>query len=163
MWYEKEYNTVVSDFGCIPHKTIPYLAASPDGINTLLSSERHGRMLEVKNIVNRDITGIPKVEYWIQMQIQMEVCMLNECDFLETRFTEYEGYSEFIEDGDFAMSEDGKLKGVVLYFIKGWAAILRIFATRSIQRGIRRLGENDYGQRIRISLGCRTYIGNFLR
>ena len=119
MWYEKQYGTVVSDFGCIPHKTIPYLAASPDGINTLLSSERHGRMLEVKNIVNRDITGIPKVEYWIQMQVQMEVCMLNECDFLETRFTEYEGYSEFNEDGDFTMSEDGKLKGVVLYFIKG--------------------------------------------
>jgi hypothetical protein len=44
--------------------------------------------------------------------------MLNECDFLETRFTEYEGYDEFIEDGDFAMSEDGKLKGIVLYFIK---------------------------------------------
>ena len=118
MWYEKEYNTLVSDFGCIPHKTIPYLAASPDGINTSVSSERHGRMLEVKNIVNRDITGIPKVEYWIQMQIQMEVCMLNECDFLETRFTEYEDYDEFIQDGDFAMSEDGKLKGIAIYFIK---------------------------------------------
>jgi len=118
MWYEKEYNTIVSDFGCIPHKTIPYLAASPDGINTSESSERHGRMLEVKNIVNRDITGIPKVEYWIQMQIQMEVCMLNECDFLETRFTEYEDYNEFIQDGNFTTSEDGKMKGIALYFIK---------------------------------------------
>ena len=29
-WYEKHYNTKVSEFGCIPHKDIPYLAASPD-------------------------------------------------------------------------------------------------------------------------------------
>jgi len=118
MWYENEYSTAVSDFGCIPHKTIPYLAASPDGINTLESSELYGRMLEVKNIVNRDITGIPKLEYWIQMQIQMEVCMLNECDFLETRFTEYEDHHEFFEDGNFSTSEDGRLKGIMLYFMK---------------------------------------------
>ena len=65
-WYEQKYKTKVSDFGCIPHKTISFLAASPDGINTSLESERYGRMLEVKNIVNRDITGIPKMEYWIQ-------------------------------------------------------------------------------------------------
>ena len=119
LWYENEYSTIVSDFGCIPHKTIPYLAASPDGINTMESSERYGRMLEVKNIVNRDITGIPKLEYWIQMQIQMEVCMLNECDFLETRFTEYEDCDDFNGDGSFTLSADGSLKGVMLYFMKG--------------------------------------------
>ena len=89
MLYESLYDTQVSDFGCIPHKTISFLAASPDGINTLVSSPRFGRMLEVKNIVNREITGIPKLEYWIQMQLQLEVCDLNECDFLETRFVEY--------------------------------------------------------------------------
>ena len=89
MLYESLYDTKVSDFGCIPHKTISFLAASPDGINTLDSSSRFGRMLEVKNIVNREITGIPKLEYWIQMQLQLEVCDLNECDFFETRFVEY--------------------------------------------------------------------------
>ena len=72
--YESIYKTKVSDFGCIPHKTIEFLAASPDGINTLESSWRFGRMLEVKNIVNREINGIPKLEYWVQMQLQMEVC-----------------------------------------------------------------------------------------
>ena len=34
------------------------------------------------------LDGIPKKEYWIQMQLQMEVCDLDECDFLETRFIE---------------------------------------------------------------------------
>ena len=118
MWYEKKFSTIVSDFGCIPHDKIPYLAASPDGINTCPESPRFGRMVEVKNIVNRDITGIPKLEYWIQMQFQMEVCKLNECDFLETRFHEYETKEDFDNDGTFTQTRDGKEKGIILYFIK---------------------------------------------
>ena len=118
LWYENKYNTKVSDYGCIPHKTLTYLAASPDGINTDKSSLRYGRMVEVKNIVNRDITGIPKPEYWIQMQLQMEVCMLNECDFLETRFIEYENKDDFDNDGEFHCTKEGKLKGIIMYFIK---------------------------------------------
>mgnify|MGYP001177447378 FL=1 len=117
-WYEKHYNTTVTDFGCIPHSELSYIGASPDGINTDPSSSRYGRMLEVKNIVNREITGIPKMEYWIQMQIQMEVCNLNECDFLETRFVEYEDYNSFINDGEFNTSESNNTKGIIMCFIK---------------------------------------------
>ncbi len=117
-WYQKKYNTRVSDFGCIPHRNIEYLAASPDGINTEETSDIFGRMLEVKNIVNREINGIPKLEYWIQMQLQMEVCELNECDFLETRFIEYEDEESFNADGSFNATEDGKPKGIILFFNK---------------------------------------------
>ena len=116
LWYEREYMTKVSDFGCLPHRNISYLAASPDGIVTDSTSNRFGRMLEIKNIVNRDITGIPKKEYWIQMQIQMEVCELDECDFLETRFKEYDNYKHFITDGTFTHTAEGKMKGIMLYF-----------------------------------------------
>jgi putative phage-type endonuclease len=133
--YELLYETQVSDFGCIPHKTIPYIAASPDGINTLETSTRYGRMLEVKNIVNREINGIPKKEYWIQMQMQMEVCNLNECDFLETRFKEYEDYQDFINDTcltispeeeennnnnkkNFMRTQQGEFKGMIICFNK---------------------------------------------
>lgn len=122
-WYERMFNTKVSDFGCIPHRNIDYIAASPDGINTCPNSDRFGRMLEVKNIVNRDITGIPKPEYWIQMQIQMEVCELNECDFLETRFKEYEDEDSFNEDGTFQFTKDGKHKGIILFFVDGEEAL----------------------------------------
>ena len=118
MWYEKKFTTIVSEFGCIPHDKIHYLAASPDGINTCPKSPRFGRMVEVKNIVNRVINGIPKLEYWIQMQFQMEVCKLNECDFLETRFNEYETKEDFENDGTFTHTHDGKEKGIILYFIK---------------------------------------------
>lgn len=116
-WYEQKYETTVRDFGCIPHKSLTYLAASPDGINVELGSLKYGRMLEVKNIVNRDITGIPKYEYWIQMQIQMEVCELSECDFLETRFNEYEDYVAFAEDGTFTHTAKGNPKGIMMLFI----------------------------------------------
>lgn len=116
-WYEAKYNTKVGEFGCIPHPEVNFLAASPDGINTDTTNSRYGRMVEVKNIVNREITGIPKTEYWIQMQIQMEVCNLDECDFLETRFKEYPDESEFINDGTFTATFDGKPKGIMMLFL----------------------------------------------
>lgn len=115
-YYEKKFNTKVSDFGCLPHKTIPYIAASPDGINTEPSSSLYGRMLEVKNIVNREINGIPKHEYWIQMQLQMEVCELDDCDFLETRFIEYDSYDEFIQDGEYTRNDKDEIKGFIICF-----------------------------------------------
>ena len=119
MLYEKIYKTKVSDFGCIPHKTVEFLAASPDGINTLETSGRYGRMLEVKNIVNRDITGMPKMEYWIQMQVQMEVCDLNECDFLETRFTEYPDLESYTNANAVDANAVDTYKGIMMLFMKG--------------------------------------------
>lgn len=98
LFYEQLYNTKVSEFGCIPHRNYSYIAASPDGIICDENSAIYGRMLEIKNVVSREINGIPKMEYWIQMQIQMEVCDLNECDFLETKFIEYCDEYEYKED-----------------------------------------------------------------
>ena len=116
-WYEYTYKTKVDDFGCIKHKNIDFIAASPDGINVTEDSGRYGRMLEVKNIVNRKITQIPKFEYWIQMQVQMEVCDLNECDFLETRFIEYNNYDDFNNDGSFQLTKSLKPKGCFVMFL----------------------------------------------
>jgi putative phage-type endonuclease len=110
MFYEHTYKTKIADFGCIQHDTYKFLGASPDGINDDPSSDRYGRALEIKNIVNREITGIPKKEYWVQMQLQMEVCDLDECDFLETKFVEYEDYQAYSND------VTDKLKGFMMYF-----------------------------------------------
>lgn len=98
MLYEHIYKTKVAEFGCIQHETLPFIGASPDGINVDKSSPRYGRLLEIKNVLSREIDGIPLKEYWIQMQTQMEVCDLDECDFLETKFVEYGGYREYVED-----------------------------------------------------------------
>ena len=94
-FYETYYKTKIDDFGCILHPTLHMIGASPDGINVDPNHPKYGTMLEIKNIVNRDIDGIPKEEYWIQMQIQLETCNLEYCDFLETRFKTYESIEDF--------------------------------------------------------------------
>ena len=110
--YENMYNTTVGEFGCIPHPKYSYIGASPDGINIDSNSNKFGRMIEIKNIVNREITGIPKFEYWIQTQIQMETCDLEQCDFVETRFKEYDTQDKFYND------IDRKYRGIILHFIE---------------------------------------------
>jgi len=109
MIYEEKYNTKVEDFGCIRHPQYHFIGASPDGINVDTKSALYGRMLEIKNVVSREINSIPKKEYWIQMQLQMEVCDLDECDFLETKFTEYSDYVSYKND-------ETSTKGIIIYF-----------------------------------------------
>jgi len=116
MIYEYLYNTKVEDFGCIQHKSYKFIGASPDGINVDKKSDKYGRMLEIKNVVNREITGIPKKEYWIQMQLQMEVCDLDDCDFLETKFVEYSNSDEFYGDVLSDNKDNDKMKGLIIYF-----------------------------------------------
>ena len=114
MIYEDKHPTtkVKTDYGCIPHPIYSFIAASPDGINISPECpEKYGRMVEVKNIYNRDITGIPSEEYWIQMQIQMETCGLEICDFLETRFKEYSC------EEDFYLDISPEYKGVILFLL----------------------------------------------
>ena len=128
--YQDKYKTIVEDFGCIQHPIYKFLGASPDGIVVNKDSDRYGRMLEIKNVVSREINGIPKKEYWTQMQLQMEVCDLDECDFLETKFVEYPDISSFRTDtsntifydssgneyNNNFLSKDNKIKGEIIYF-----------------------------------------------
>ena len=127
MIYEHLYNSKVEDFGCIQHPVYKFIGASPDGIIIKSETGRFGRMLEIKNIVNREINGIPKKEYWVQMQLQMEVCDLDECDFLETKFTEYPDYQSYRNDSSIASfqgeqfnsyvtTKDGNYKGIIVHF-----------------------------------------------
>jgi hypothetical protein len=107
--YQNPNTIVKTDYGCIPHSQYSFIGASPDGIH--IGPEKYGCMVEIKNIFNRDIDGIPLEEYWIQMQIQMETCNLEECDFVETRFKEYE------TESDFYMDQSVEYKGVILFFL----------------------------------------------
>jgi len=125
--YEEINGTKVQEFGCIRHPNSNYyfIGASPDGINVCPLSPLYGRLVEIKNVVSREINGIPKEDYWIQMQIQMEVCNLPECDFEETKFTEYEDEDAFNADSDetndslkWNYNLNGKRRGVIVYFAK---------------------------------------------
>jgi putative phage-type endonuclease len=116
-FYEYEYQTKIKEYGCIADTTYPFLGASPDGVNVLESSPLYGRMLEIKNPFSREITGIPKKEYFVQCQFQMAICKLSACDFLETNFKQYESKEEFDADGTFQKTASGKYKGIILQFL----------------------------------------------
>ena len=108
--YQQRNQTTLGEYGCIVHPEYPFLGASPDGINVDPASPLYGRMVEIKNIVNREIDGIPSAAYWTQTQIQMEVCDLDECDFVETRFKECATKLEFFESVN-------PCRGVILTFV----------------------------------------------
>lgn len=112
MVYEKRNQTKIADYGCIPHPKYPFIGASPDGINDDPTHRLYGRMVEIKNIVNREIDGIPSEAYWTQMQMQMETCDLDECDFVETRFKQY------TTSADFWLDIEQKERGIILYFVR---------------------------------------------
>lgn len=82
--YSKENNDInIYDFGVIRSKDpdIAFYGASPDGITSL------GTMLEIKCPISRKIIpGNIKKNYMAQVQGQMAVCELNECDFGEFEF-----------------------------------------------------------------------------
>jgi len=122
--YEASNDTAIEEFGCVPHSDYRFIGASPDGINVNPESSLYGRMLEIKNVVSRVINGSPKKEYWVQMQLQMEVCDLDECDFLETKFVEYGSRREFVADSlsetqpfiASSASGESQQKGSMIYF-----------------------------------------------
>lgn len=90
--YRNKFNTEIIDFGIIQHETYSWLGASPDGITP------DGIMIEIKCPYRRKITGIPPLYYWIQVQLQLEVCDLDACDFIEYEFAEFGTQEEFLDD-----------------------------------------------------------------
>jgi putative phage-type endonuclease len=110
MIYEVIYNSKVGEFGLIPHHTINFLGASPDGVSMSLTLDGKpnsllGRMLEIKCPPARAIKNTGTINgdicpsyYWIQVQIQLECCNLSECDFWQCHLIEYKGEKEFIQD-----------------------------------------------------------------
>jgi putative phage-type endonuclease len=123
--YEFYNNLTVKEYGCLPHLSINYLAASPDGICDSRNDnpDYHGRMLEIKCPYSRIITGIPKLEYYMQVQLQLEVCDLEYCDFLECDIRTYSGMRSFLDDSpilkddpesvSYNLTKSGKKKGVL--------------------------------------------------
>ncbi len=86
MIYETMFpGTKVHDVGRLYHPTLARCAASPDGV-VLGTGERAGRLIEIKCPVSRDITSaaIP-ADYYAQMQQQLEVTGLEECDYIEVK------------------------------------------------------------------------------
>ena len=85
-FYEEMYKTKVLDFGMIPHPTFEAFGASPDGICDDTGNDEYvGRMVEIKCPPKRKFTKTVPPHYLMQVQGQLEVCDLDECDFLSSK------------------------------------------------------------------------------
>jgi hypothetical protein len=98
--YQQRSGRKVHEFGCLRHPLFNFLGASPDGIDDM------GEMLEIKMPYTRLPHEIPKKEYYFQMQLQMEVCDLDVCNFLECIVKHYNTKDEYYAD----TYETGKTK-----------------------------------------------------
>jgi len=82
--FQRRWSVKIVDSGRITHPTDTHLAASPDGL-LLEGGARTGRLIEIKCPITREIGGAIPFDYWCQMQIQMEVTDIDECEYLEVR------------------------------------------------------------------------------
>ena len=78
--------TVNDTMGRFTHPTIPWLSASPDGLVT--KGPLAGRLVEIKCPKTRIPGEFVPQEYYVQMQLQMEVCDLDVVDFVEAQFAQ---------------------------------------------------------------------------
>ena len=89
---EKHWEAIIHDVGRFVHTTDPRMAASPDGliIRSLKNPEMGGHLLEIKCPKSRTIGLKIPMEYFYQMQLQLEVTGVRACEYVEAKF-------EFIE------------------------------------------------------------------
>lgn len=95
-------NVHVHEFGLLRHPVHSFFGASPDGITD------DGIMLEIKCPFKRKITGEIPMQYYYQIQGQLDVCELQECDYLECEFAKFMDYDEYKSS-----YEDGKFTGII--------------------------------------------------
>ena len=122
MFYEELYNIKVLDFGLVPHPVFDIFGASPDGICDDIGNDDYiARMVEIKCPPKRKFTKTVPEHYWMQIQGQLEVCDLDECDFFQVKLEEYESFEEYCKD---IFEIDGTIQNgrTVLNFPKGVVA-----------------------------------------
>lgn len=98
-FYEEMYKVKVLDFGLIPHPTFDAFGASPDGICDDTGNDEYvSRMVEIKCPPKRKFTKTVPPHYLMQVQGQLEVCDLDECDFFQVKIEDYADFNEYKED-----------------------------------------------------------------
>lgn len=91
--YERRNGIRIHAFGLLVHPDAHvHVGASPDGITDA------GVMVEIKCPYRRRINGEVPLQYYYQIQGQLEVCGLRHCDYLECEFSEYRTLDDFEYD-----------------------------------------------------------------
>lgn len=91
--------TVLGGMPRLRHPLLGFLGASPDGL--VVDGPSAGRLLEIKAPLSRVLEDdVVPGDYYIQMQIQMEVCDLESADYCECRLS-------VVKDGLFSNIKEG--------------------------------------------------------
>jgi len=105
----------IVDTTCVVHPIFKFLGASPDGI--VLTKDkldyRWGKLVEFKCPISRKFTQDTPIpdSYYHQMQMQMECCNIDECDYVEMQF-KTSGRTEW-------NTSDSPYKGVMVIYDDG--------------------------------------------
>lgn len=105
IYSKMHFDVKIYEFGLLQHKKLSFFGASPDGISET------GIMLEIKCPYKRKIESggeVPK-QYYYQIQGQLEVCELTECDYFECQFQLFNTIDEFYNSFG-----DNTIKGVII-------------------------------------------------
>ena len=86
--YEHKHGVTIKDLGRMHHPEDPRCTASPDGIIDYCPlQQRTGRLIEIKCPVTREIDGTIPKDYYAQMQMQLHVTGMKQCDYVEAVFS----------------------------------------------------------------------------
>jgi putative phage-type endonuclease len=89
--FQNILNTEIFNLGFVQHPVHKWLGASPDGIL------KDGTLIEFKcPFKNQNILCTPP-HYWIQTQIQLEVCNLDKCLLIKSIFEEQKPHNYMLE------------------------------------------------------------------
>ena len=77
--YDQKTGSKSHEIGLVQHRDYPWLGASPDGIT------EDGLLIEIKCPLTRKIEAKVPKHYWPQVQLQLEITDLEECDFIQYR------------------------------------------------------------------------------
>ena len=133
----------IYEFGLIVDENLKNFAASTDGINSL------GIMIEIKCPFSREIKDnyIPK-KYIMQIQGQLKVCNLNECDYIECDFKEYPSEIDYLSENELDLKNHGiiaeyKLKTGEYYYLYSDIFLNKNDAINNIKEQVSKIDKTD--------------------
>lgn len=83
--YDQRTGRKSHEIGLVQHRKYPWLGASPDGVT------EDGLLIEIKCPLTRKIEAKVPKHYLPQVQLQLEITDLEECDFVQYRPAKTEG------------------------------------------------------------------------
>jgi putative phage-type endonuclease len=147
MFFSHVYDVRIGEFGLLKHPEIDFIGASPDGICSAYKldgtrgTDLLGTMVEIKCPFSREIKtggeiidGICPYYYWVQVQLQLQCCSLQRCDFIQCIIKEYDTQEEFMEDDYVANHIENNNEMVAINNTFGRNAVIQLLPINFVQK-----------------------------